>query len=88
VENGRDVLNAISSTRPDAVVLDIGLPDVDGSTVYRQIAEQHPLLPVVFSSGHADQAKLEAHLSRPNVALLRKPYEIHALLATLESVIR
>ncbi len=87
VENGRDVLPAIAETRPDAVILDIGLPDIDGTKVFAAITETYPGLPVVFSSGHADQSKLEKFLLEPHVGFLLKPYDVDTLLATLDRVV-
>jgi len=87
VENGRDVLPAIERMKPDAVILDIGLPDMEGTVVFAQIAELHPLLPVVFSTGHGDASKLEPYLAKPHVAFLLKPYEIGTLLDTLDRVV-
>lgn len=88
VENGRDVLPAIEESRPDAVILDIGLPDIDGTKVFAAIAEKYPGLPVVFSSGHADQSKLEKFLLDPHVGFLLKPYDVDTLLTTLDRVVR
>lgn len=87
VENGRDVLPAMAEWTPDAVVLDIGLPDMDGTNVFASIAKKYPQMPVVFSSGHGDESQLEEHLARPNVAFLLKPYDIDTLLATLDRVV-
>jgi PAS domain S-box-containing protein len=87
VETGGEVLEAIDRFKPEAVVLDIGLPDVEGTRVYESIAYLHPALPVIFSTGHGDQSKLEAHLTKPNVAFLLKPYDVDVLLKTLEQVV-
>jgi two-component system cell cycle sensor histidine kinase/response regulator CckA len=87
IENGRDVLPAIERFRPDAVILDIGLPDMDGTAVFAQLSELHPRMPVVFSTGHGDASKLEPYLARPHVAFLLKPYEIDTLLDTLDRVV-
>ena len=87
IENGRDVPRAIEDTRPDAIILDIGLPDMDGTKVFDAIAREHPDLPVVFSSGHADESKLEKYLAEPHVGFLLKPYDLDALLTTLDRVV-
>ena len=87
VENGRDVLPAMNEQRPDAVILDIGLPDIDGTKVFTSIMRVYPDMPVVFSSGHADESKLEVHLARPHVGFLLKPYDIETLLAALDRVV-
>ena len=81
---GAGVLDAVKSFQPDVMVLDVALPDRSGVAVYEEIAAVHPSLPVVFSTGHADEARLEGPLSRDNVAFLRKPYSVESLLEEVE----
>ena len=51
VRNACDALPAVQQFQPDVVVLDLGLPDGDGRSVYERIAA-HSDVPVVFSSGN------------------------------------
>jgi len=83
VHTGRDSIPAIEEFRPDAVILDIGLPDMDGVGVYLEIQQRWPELAVLFSTGHGDSAKLETYLARPNVGFILKPYEFDAMRAAL-----
>jgi len=83
VNLGAEALEAISRTSPDLVILDIGLPDIEGSQVYQQIAASHPDLPVIFSTGHGGEKRLEPYLSRGNVSMLLKPYAIDTLIAAI-----
>jgi two-component system cell cycle sensor histidine kinase/response regulator CckA len=87
VTQGSDAVPAIERSRPTAVVLDLNLPDLPGEEVYRRIAERWPDLPVVFSTGHADESKLAEYLRKPNVTYLLKPYELEALLAAVGKVV-
>ena len=86
VNNGAEVLGAIERRMPDAVVLDIGLPDMDGTEVYAAIARTYPKLPVVFSTGHGDETQLETYLDNEHVEFLMKPYDIARLLESLQRV--
>lgn len=83
VHTGREAIPAIERFRPDSVILDIGLPDANGADIYTQIASRWPDLPVLFSSGHADAAKLEPFLRASTTALLIKPYDFETLRASL-----
>ena len=87
VTRGADATPAAEAFRPDAVVLDVGLPDMSGEDVYRELARRWPALPVVFSTGHADPTKLSEHLTNPNVAFLTKPYEARDLLLLVEKLV-
>lgn len=84
-EGGKAVL-AVEEFSPDAVLLDVSLPDMSGVEVFSQLKLRWPALPIVFSTGHADESALEEQLSQPNVAFLRKPYDLDRLLATLHTV--
>jgi CheY-like chemotaxis protein len=79
VHTGREAVPAIERVSPDAVILDIGLPDCEGTDVYCAIEKRWPQLPILFSSGHADATRLDAFLKRPNVGLLLKPYDFVSL---------
>nr|MDQ3280687.1 PAS domain S-box protein [Acidobacteriota bacterium] len=85
-DTGADALLKVRANKFDAVLLDVGLPDMDGQAVYSRIAALQPSLPVIFSTGHADRGSLEEMLARPNVSYLLKPYEADALMETLARV--
>jgi PAS domain S-box-containing protein len=86
VSTGGEAISRIEAHRPDAVVLDLGLPDISGVAVYGAIAERWPDLPVLFSTGHGDERLLSDILARPNVAYLQKPYETDALLTEMRKL--
>jgi two-component system cell cycle sensor histidine kinase/response regulator CckA len=83
---GAAALPVIQSKAPDAVVLDIGLPDMDGTMVYEAIARRWPHLPVVFATGHADASRLHAYLTKPNVGHVLKPYELTTLYQSFSAL--
>jgi DNA-binding response OmpR family regulator len=85
-DRGKAVVEAIISFRPDAVILDLTLPDIDGTEVFRLLRERWPKLPVVFSTGHGGEIELGHALEGGRGALIRKPYDIHELLAALRRV--
>ena len=77
---GAEALSRVAANQYDGVILDVGLPDGDGVGFFAEIARMEPDLPVVFSTGHADEGALTAVLQRPNVRFIRKPYAVGRLL--------
>jgi PAS domain S-box-containing protein len=88
VHEGGATEAAIRDFDPDAVILDIGLPDVNGFQVLEQIRSAHPAVGIVLSTGHARAAEIDPVLQRENVGFLRKPYDSESLLEVLSSVAR
>jgi PAS domain S-box-containing protein len=83
VTRGAEAVARIEAFCPDAVVLDVGLPDISGITVYELIARRWPSLPVLFSTGSGDEKLLTHVLTRPNVGYLQKPYDGESLIRAL-----
>lgn len=88
VHTGGHAQLAIERFKPDVVLLDVHLPDLDGREVFRRLRARWPELPVVFSSGHVRDLSEVAGDERERVRLLRKPYEADALLSAIEDVCR
>ena len=87
VRLGMEAIDRIALNLPDAVILDLGLPDIDGVKLYEQIALRWPDLPILFSTGHGEQPVLTDVLN-PHIGYLQKPYELDTLLTALENVLQ
>jgi hypothetical protein len=87
VRLGAEAVSRIAARFPDAVILDLGLPDLDGMQVYEQIAARWPDLPVLFSTGHGDRNVLTKTPNGKKVGYLQKPYESDELLAALDELL-
>lgn len=85
--SGEEALAALQEFQPEAVILDLMLPGIDGSAVAEQMAERLGLsqLPVVFLSGliTAEQAGLT---SNPHHYFLPKPFEPPELFRALAAL--
>ena len=74
--SGTEALNKIKllGSRIDAAVIDIGLPDMRGDVLIKELRAHHPNLPIVIASGY-DDAVLRLRLGDdPTVAFVGKPY--------------
>ena len=58
---GRDAIDLFERERPDLVILDLGLPDMDGSQVCRQLRERSETPIVVLTARGAEQDKIAAY---------------------------
>src|SRR5206468_5424471 len=84
---GRQAVESLERRLPEAVLLDVGLPDIDGVDLFALMRLHWPKLPIVFSTGHGDQARLESMLRLPHVAHLVKPFDLEDLTVAVASAI-
>ncbi|HEY3378618.1 MAG TPA: response regulator transcription factor [Armatimonadota bacterium] len=52
--NGRDALEQVNACTPELVIMDIGMPELNGIEASRHIMETHPLTKIIALSIHAD----------------------------------
>ena len=87
VSSGQEAIESVSRALPDVMVLDVGLPDIDGKEVYRKVMRMHPDLPVIFSTGHADRGQLDELSPGGEVFYLLKPFDVDVLIETIHSAV-
>ena len=78
--NGPDGLAMIKKDLPSLVLLDIGMPGMDGIEVMRLIHEQFPSLPVVVLTGHRDPETVKKMAALGVSEYLTKPIHLETLL--------
>ncbi len=88
VRLGAEAVERIAARLPDVVILDLGLPDVNGIRLYEEIAGRWPGLPILFSTGHGDEKLLTNTPGGKLVGYLQKPYTSDVLIAALEELLR
>ena len=87
VRTGEEALTMISSHCPDLIVLDLGLPDMDGMEVLRSVRKWSNLPVVVVSARTHEHDKVEA-LDAGADDYLVKPFGTSELLARIRAAIR
>lgn len=53
--NGREALTHLETMRPDLLLLDISMPDVNGLEVTQQVREKYPSMPILILTMHEDE---------------------------------
>lgn len=86
-ETGRSALHAIASRAPDLVLLDLGLPDMDGKSVIAQ-AGAFSKAPIVVLSARDREAEKISALDAGAVDYVEKPFAIGELMARLRAALR
>ncbi len=84
---GREAVMLASSHNPDVMFLDLGLPDMDGIDVIRQIRSWSNMPIIVISARSEDEDKITA-LDAGADDYLTKPFSVEELLARLRVTIR
>jgi two-component system, OmpR family, response regulator BaeR len=85
---GRAALARLLHAPPDLLLLDLGLPDIDGMEVCRLARQHAPDLPIVILTARTDTGNLVAGLDRGADDYIGKPVDAAVLLARIEAVLR
>ncbi|MCU1592116.1 MAG: kdpE3 [Frankiales bacterium] len=85
--SGADALKLAARTQPDAVILDLGLPDIDGTEVVAGL-RGWTTTPILVLSARQDQADKVAALDAGADDYITKPFGMDELLARLRAALR
>jgi two-component system, OmpR family, KDP operon response regulator KdpE len=85
--NGREALEIFESERPDLVILDLGLPDMDGTEICLQIRKRAETPILVLSARGAERDKVAA-LDQGADDYVAKPFGPEELLARVRAALR
>jgi two-component system, OmpR family, KDP operon response regulator KdpE len=85
--NGKAGLEALAS-KPQLVILDLGLPDIDGLDLLRQLRQRDASLPIVVLSSRGDEAGKVAALDLGADDYVTKPFGMDELLARMRAALR
>jgi two-component system KDP operon response regulator KdpE len=87
-EDGRSALEALKRNACDVLVLDLGLPDIDGFEVIRQLRQSGSQLPIIVLSSRADEAGKVKALDLGADDYVTKPFGVDELLARIRAAQR
>lgn len=84
---GREALAEASRAGPDVILLDLGLPDMDGTDIIRTV-RQWSMVPIIVLSARSEDDDKVAALDAGADDYLTKPFSIDELLARLRAALR
>ena len=87
-EDGQDGLDKIAQGVPDAVVLDVGLPDIDGLEVCRRLRAAHNRVPVLMLTARDAIADRIDGLDAGADDYLIKPFDVGEVKARIRALLR
>lgn len=82
--NGKDAISLCASKQPDIILLDLGLPDIDGIEVIRTIRTWSQVPVIVISARNEDSDKIAA-LDTGADDYLTKPFSVDELMARIRA---
>lgn len=86
-ETGKEGARLIASVKPDLVILDLGLPDIDGKEVVRMVREWSQV-PIIICSVRDDDSEVVAALDLGADDYVTKPFNPDVLLARVHANLR
>lgn len=86
-DNGTDALRVLEKEPIDCVVLDLGLPDIDGGEVVRRTRE-HSMVPIIVASARPNESDRVLALELGADDYLVKPFGMRELIARIRAVHR
>lgn len=87
-DGGREALEKIVDEKPDLVVLDIMMPDIDGFEVCRRLRADGNRIPVLFLTAKEGTEDKVRGLTLGGDDYLEKPFSLDELVARVEAILR
>jgi DNA-binding response OmpR family regulator len=87
-ETGQLGLNEIAQQAPSGVVLDLGLPDIDGLVVCRHLRAAHEHLPIIVLTARREELDIVEGFEAGADDYLTKPFRLSELLARIRARLR
>lgn len=85
---GKDALRQAGADRPDLIVLDVMLPDMDGFEVCRRLRAMGNEVPVIFLTARDTSSDTVTGLAIGGDDYVTKPFSVEALVARVRAVLR
>jgi DNA-binding NtrC family response regulator len=81
---GTEAIRCVAANPPDAVIMDVRMPDLDGRAAFRELHRSHPTLPVILMTAYGDIRNAVDAMKEGVTDYLTKPLDLGELLGVLE----
>ena len=88
VNDGSNALAAVTTHRPDLLILDVGMPGIDGFEVCRRLRADGDATPVVFLTARDANEDKVSGFTKGGDDYLTKPFSLEELIARVRAVLR
>ena len=85
---GLEALDTVQRDRPDLIVLDVGLPGIDGFEVCRRLRDAGEMVPVIFLTARDAAEDRVSGFTRGGDDYVTKPFSLEELVARVRAVLR
>ncbi len=86
--SGEAALSAIAAAPPDLLILDVGLPGIDGIEVCRVARQSHPALAILILTARSSELDEVVGLDAGANDYVTKPFQLSVLLARVRALLR
>jgi two-component system OmpR family response regulator len=85
---GADAIASVAAKRPQLLVLDVMLPDIDGFEVARRLASAREAVPIIFLTARDSTEDVVRGLSIGGDDYVTKPFSLEELIARIRTILR
>jgi len=85
---GKEGVSLAKTDPPDAIILDLMLPDMNGYTVCEEIRRQNPLVPILMLTARSQESDKIRGLDSGADDYVTKPFSVNELIARLRAIFR
>jgi len=86
-KDGRAAVQLAQELRPDVIIMDIGMPNLNGIEATRQIIHEMPETKIIALSAHADRRSVYEMLKAGASGFIPKNSEFHELVSAIQNVV-
>jgi DNA-binding response OmpR family regulator len=88
VTDGADVMQSLTSAKPDICILDVMLPHINGFDLGSQIRKLHPALPIIYLTAKDQTEDVLKGFASGGNDYIRKPFSIEELIIRIENLMK